>query len=321
MSHPSPYVSHRVVGAASGSSNRALVVNCQDPLKAGRCQIRVVGHMDDEANIPDAKLPWVKVRNTNLSPSMQTSTETHGLIPGAMVHCEAMGENGQDWIVTGTIPNDRKDDNQAIHPATQGKGATDNIHTDQHRKDGTFGFGMPLSQIITNTTTMGARKIRDEISKITRRTAEPVDESINKAQIPEHYGMRTTSKDPEGGTIGVFKHIGADAQAFIQQTIQNKSAIVPNALDALQQLKKVTGNPTSIEAIGPENFSKILSQLSSWFGGGGGSKQQAKKHDCAFLLNTQDQDLTPEEIIQKKLCQLIADAVAKAVNDRQTNNT
>lgn len=305
MAGPNPYNTNRNVGVAAGQSNRGLVVNVMDPLKSGRVQIRVVGHMDDEQSIPDEKLPWVKVRNGTSSASLQTSTTTHGLLPGSMVTCEAMGQGGQDWLITGTLPNDRKDDQQTIHPATQGKGDTDNSHTDDQRKDTTFAWKRPLKNVYESKTTKEARKARDEEGRKSRRSGEPVSESRDKAAIPEHYGQRTTSKDPGGGTIGVFKFSGKDPQQFIQQTIQNKSAVVPNALNALQNLKKVSGNPTSVESIGVQNYTQILSQLASWFKKNGSSKKEQQQFDCDYLLKLAE-ELVPEELKEaRKICLII----------------
>lgn len=305
---PNPYSTSKTVGAQAGQSNRGLVVNIMDPKKSGRVQIRVVGHHDDEQRIPDDKLPWVKVRNSTTTPSLQTATATHGLLPGSMITCEAMGEGGQDWLITGTIPNDRKDDQQAIHPATQGKGDTDNSHTNDQRSkvgDGTYAWHRPLNEVVESKTTKEARKQRDSAGRKSRRSGEPIAEARDKSGIPQTYGNRTTSKDPKGGTIGVFKFQGKDPQAFIQQTIQNASSVVPNALSALQSLKKVNGNPTSIQSIGSGNFSQIMSQLSSWFKSNG-NKEEQQKFDCGYLLSIAEDLLPSEELKQaRKVCEIV----------------
>lgn len=304
MSNPNPFNTSRNVGVQAGQSNRALVVNVMDPLKSGRVQIRVVGHMDDEQSIPDDKLPWVKIRNGTNTSSLQTSTTTHGLLPGSMVTCEAMGEGGQDWLVTGTIPNDRKDDQQSIHPATQGKGDTDNFFSDT-RETSNWGWSGGTSNVYNNKTTQGAKKIRDETGRKKQRSEDPIKKSHDKDLIPDHYGKRATSKDSKGGTIGVFKFQGKDAQSFIKQTIQNKSAIVPNALSALQNLKKVTSNPTSIQSIGTQNYTQILQQLSKWFKSNSKSKQEQQQFDCEFLLKTADELLNSELLAAKKICLIL----------------
>lgn len=307
MASPNPYKTNRNVGVSPGQSNRALVVNIMDPLKSGRVQIRVVGHMDDEQSIPDEKLPWVKIRNGTNTPSLQTATATHGLLPGSMVSCEAMGEGGQDWEVTGSIPNDRKDDQQSIHPATQGKGDTDNFFSDT-RESSMWGWSGGVQELYNNKTTKGARALRDKASRKSKRSEDPIKKSRDKDPVPDHYGKRTTSKDPKGGSIGVFKFAGADAQKFIQETIQNKSAVVPNALQALQSLKKVTGNPTSIDSIGASNYKNILSQLSSWFGSNG-TQEEKQKYDCEYLLSMAEDQL-PEELKQaRQLCLLIEEKI------------
>jgi hypothetical protein len=306
--HPNPYDTSKVVGAQGGSSNRALVVNVMDPLKSGRVQIRVVGHHDDEANIPDEMLPWVKVRNSTTTPSMQTATTTHGLLPGTMVTCEAFGMHGQDWLITGTLPNDKKDDNKTINSATQGKGQTDNVHTKadlsqaQHGS-GNFAWGTNLKRVYEQKTTREARQRRDSDGRDGRKSErDRVDFAHSQAPTTDNYQNRSTSKDPDGGTIGVFKSMGKDPQQFIQQTIQNKSAVVQNALSAIQNLKQVNGNPTSIESIGAGNFSAILQQLAQLFKSNSSSKQDQQKYDCNYLLSADDSTLTPEMMTQKQTC-------------------
>jgi hypothetical protein len=304
---PNPYDTNKVIGAGAGQSNRALVVNIQDPLKAGRVQIRVVGHMDDLQSIPDEKLPWVKVRASTSTPSMQTIASTHGLLPGTMVSCEAMGQGGQDWMITGTIPTDRKDDNQTIHPATQGKGDTDSIHNAQQYKEKKYSHPVELSQIVNNKTTQQARKYRDtNANKPNRTESNAKKASEDNSDVPTYYGPRNTSKDKNGGTIGAYKFSGKDAQQFIQQTVQNRSAIVPNALNALQQLKQVNGNPNSIQAIGAGNFASILSQLSQWFQMNGNKNQKDQQNfDCATLLQTPDDQLDAQALQSKQICLMV----------------
>lgn len=304
MSAPNPYHSVRNVASIPGQSDRALVVNIQDPLKAGRVQIRVVGKMDDEIGVPDEKLPWVKVMNGTSTASLQTSTTTHGLLPGSMVSVEAYGEGGQDYIIKGTIPNDRKDDQQTIHPATQGKDATDNMFPHNEYEDKMQGWSMPIGELVKSKTSKMARQIRDNTDRKKKRTKSPEKISQDESKVPKHYGQRATSKDPKGGTIGTFKFSGKDAQQFIQNAVQNKSAIVPNALSALQSLKKVTSNPSSIDSIGASNFSSILSQLSQWFKSNGGKEEQ-QKYDCEYLINAAEELLSEELKQARDLCLLV----------------
>lgn len=309
------YTPNKTVGASPGQSQRALVVNIQDPLKAGRVQVRIVGMMDDEQAIPDERLPWVKVRNSTETPSMQTSTVTHGLLPGSMVTLEGMGQGGQDYIITGTIPTDRKDDNQTIHPATQGKEATDNLWEYSGYEEKTHGWDRNIKDIVENKTTRNARKIRDQSGRKAQRKDEPITQARDKSKIPQHYGQRSTSKDPQGGTIGTFKFQGNDAQSFIQQTIQNKSAIVPSALSAIQNLKAVRGNPTSIQSIGLSNYTSIISQLAQWFKSNGGNEEQKKQYDCEWLLDQPDNMLSDKLLEAKQICLILENFVEEIESD------
>jgi hypothetical protein len=302
---PNPYSQSGVVGQEGTPTGRALVVNVMDPLKAGRVQIRVHGHHEDMMAFPDERLPWVKIGGSTGLPSMQGSGGSHGLMPGSEVHVQINGKAEQDYLVIASIPNDKKDDNQAIPPQTQGKGDTDRSHSAQHWKDKTFAWKDPLQQVVESTTTQQAIFNRDKRGRKAQKTAEPIGEARDKASVPDHYGKRTSSKDPKGGSIGTFKFPGEqDVQKFIQDTVQNKSSMVPSALEALQNLKKVAGNPTSIQSIGAGPMAGIMSQLSKLFGGGG-KNSPARKFDCALLETIPIEELTPEELAQLELCRQI----------------
>lgn len=302
MKQPSTFNTNKIVGVSPGQSQRALVVNVQDPLKAGRVQIRITGMMDNEAEIPDDRLPWVKVRNDTTTASLQTSTTTHGLLPGSMVTVEGMGQGGQDYLITGTIPNDLKDDNQTIHPATQGKGETDNIIDP---KEPNNGFDQDPYK---SKSTRAARMLRSNARK-KKRTKEPIKQA-EEEPISDQYGNRSAIKDGQkSGTIGTSKFSGKSAQQAIEKFIQNKSAIVPNGLSAIQNLMKVNGNPTSIDAIGKSNYSAILSQLANWFKSNGSSQQEKREFDCDWLLLQPDFELDEILLEAKRRCELIRDAI------------
>ncbi len=306
---PNLYKAPEVVGSKGSAITRGLVVSIQDPLKAGRVQVRITGHHDDEQAIPDDKLPWIKVSNPPTTASLQTSTTTHGLLPGSMVSLNQYGD--QDWMITSTIPNDRKDQEQTIHPSTQGE--SDNIYpvskgSTAQNGDGTHAWPKSLGEIAKVKTTREAKQLREQAGRKPKRNADPVEEAKNKAPIPAHYSSsprRTTSKDPGGGTIGTFKFDGKNAQKFIQNTIQNKSSIIPNALAAIEQLKKVNGNPTAIDSIGASNYMSILSQISSWFKSNSSDKEETLEYYCEELKKRDKESLTYEQQKSVEVCLLI----------------
>lgn len=305
---PNIYKPGRTVGQSGSAITRGLIVNIQDPEKAGRVQVRITGHHDDEQMIPDEKLPWIKVSNPTTTASLQTSTTTHGLLPGTMVALQQFGD--QDWLITSTLPTDRKDSEQTIHPATQGKGETDNIYSVQMGSyaqggDGTHGWNKDLGQIAKTKTTREAKQLREQNGRKPRRTRDPIDESVNRSPAGGSGEKRSTSKDPKGGTIGNFKFSGKNAQQFIQSTIQNKSAIIPNMLSAIEQLKKVNGNPTSIQSIGAGNYSSIMGQLSSWFKGNSSNSDDGLITDCQTLKKLDPKTLTYEQQKSLEICLLL----------------
>lgn len=311
---PDIYSMPEEVGQQGSPLTRALVVNVQDPEQTGRVQIRIVGHHDDEQQIPDNKLPWVRVMNGTTTPSLQGSSTSHGLMPGAMVAVQAYGE--QDWMITGSLPNDRRDSEQAVHPAVHGKGNTDSIwgaskNSKIQKGDGTFGWPKPLEEIFNNKTTAGAKALREQAGRKGNRTkSDPIEEAQKHSPTPSHYGFRAMGKDLQGGSIASTMFPGAqNAQKFIQQTIQNKSAVIPSALAALETLKKVKGNPTSIDSIGAGNFAGMLQQLAALFKKSGGNENEQRKLDCDELKKLPDYAMTDEMRESLRICLLIEERI------------
>lgn len=314
---PNIYSQGKSVGQQGSPLTRGLVVCVQDPLKQGRVQVRVVGHHDDEQMIPDDKLPWIKVVNGTMTPSLQGAGVMHGVLPGSMVGLNGFGE--QDWIVSSTIPNDKEDQDQSLPSAAHGKGNTDNVApaskgSTAQKGDGTHGWSKEVDKIYNNKTTQGAKELRKNGRKPRLAVQDRVKHAKEEKPVPSHYGNRKVGKDLKGGTISTTKFPGAkDAQKFIKQTIQNKSAIVPNALAALEKLKNVKGNPTSIQSIGAGNFAAIMQTLGQLFGAGGGGQKTEEQlmYDCEALKKMASVDLTDELREQLKICMVLEEEVLK----------
>jgi hypothetical protein len=301
---------------ADRTTNKALVVSIDDPLKQGRVKIRVIGHMDNEIDVPDEKLPWVKPILGPESSSLQTAAVSHRYMPGSMVTCEKMGE---DWTINGSIPNDNEQQ-QSLPPAYQGHEASDKVWdimqmSTIQKGDGSHGLGRPLGDIYKIKTTKEARQLRDQAGKLAKRTKETVEHSINGVPTPGRYNYRTAAKDPDGGTIGGVLSGGADAQQFIKDTIQNKSAVVPNMLDAMQNLKKVSGNPTSINSIGAGNFQQIIGQLQQLFKKNKGAQPEQKRFDCEWLIKQDPSALEPDLRERRRVCLLVEEQIINGETD------
>jgi len=189
---------HPTVGA-QGNYERCLVVNVMDPLKMGRCQIRIIGHQDDVSAMPDNQLLWCPVQGSVAFAGMQTSSGTHGLLPGSMVSCSRTGD--QDRVITGTLGSDREGANQSKPAQWDDK---DSIHPDEDRQNQQYAWGEHLDQRYESKTTQEALKWRDTADKFSkRRPQDSIEESQKKAKIPKSYGQRTALREGGSGGGGV----------------------------------------------------------------------------------------------------------------------
>ncbi len=193
--NPSPFnTAHPTVGA-QGNMQRALVVNVMDPLKMGRVQMRVIGHQDDVSAMPDSQLLWTPVQGSTAFAGMQTSSGTHGLLPGSMVSCSRTGD--QDWMISGTLPNDREGANQS-KPAQWDK--EDSTHPDTDRQNQQYAWGKHLDQVYeVSSTKIAMEQHRDSINKFgNRQPKDAIKESHEKALTPDRQGKRPKIKTEEG---------------------------------------------------------------------------------------------------------------------------
>src|SRR6185369_2538798 len=163
---------HPTTGAKPPNQFTALVVCIDDPQKTGRVRCRVEGHMDDLAMIPDEKLPWMKVAGMNSLPESQTTTSTHGLMPGSMVSLQLHEQS--NWTVLHPISNDQQEGNASTHPATKGK---DKVFSVEEVKSGKYGYNDRLDKIKKIRTTQEARMVRDQTNRDSKRNDEPIKQS------------------------------------------------------------------------------------------------------------------------------------------------
>lgn len=81
------------------------VENRMDPMKLGRCQVRVVGlHTEDKSILPTDDLPWaiplVPITSATISGIGRSPT---GIVQGSWVICVFMDEDKQQPIMIGTV--------------------------------------------------------------------------------------------------------------------------------------------------------------------------------------------------------------------------
>ncbi len=313
-----PHSTNPNIGSQN-SPQRAIVVDCDDPLKQGRYKIRVEGHQDDLQNVPDNQLRWVPCQSPAAFGMNQTAGASPGMTIGTTILVHGMGD-GQDMVIAGAVGNDGKEAGQSLPPAHQGKDGTDHVPSNDEYKKGEHGYGVSIDKMYKGGTTQFARQMRQS-KRRQKRNEDPVKQGKESSEGPKHYGSPKKRKDTgeSGGTIGTSMFSGQpDVQKDIQSLIQNKSAAVKNALDAMQQLKKVTGNPTSIQSIGAGNFSAIKSQLSKVYAG---NKEQEQKHDCEYLKNIPDEQLSEEDRETKRICLLVEEQLRDEEQELNSANT
>jgi hypothetical protein len=312
--------------ANQGKQRRAIVVDVMDPLKQGRVKLRYVGEHLQKA-ISDNDLPWVKPEGSPQQPGMQTMAHGpgHGLVPGSMVSCEAhdSGSSGQYVRITGTIPRDKTDGDQTMPPAAHGMTSSPRTHTEQHREQRSWGHSKGnIRRWMESKTTAEAESSRIGAAINAALTGEHVDEAYNKRTNPSWYGKQARAKDADeqSGSIGTSMFDKSkNAQKAIESLIQKKSEILKNAIPAIEQLKKVSGNPTSIQSIGAGNYSAINQQISQWYGGGadGNANKPEAISNCELLEMTANNLLTPDQLSQKKICE----ELHNLIDPTNANNT
>ncbi len=120
-----------------------------------------------------------------------------------------------------------------------------------------------------------------------------------------------------------------DAHTSIADTIKkvnNSAAIAQNFHNAIEKLKKNSGNPTAINSIGAQNYSMILSQLSSFFSTMSAQKNmEPDKEDqlffnCELLIATPNNELTEEQLLRKKICEDLEHFVSEEIRTGTVNN-
>ncbi|SVC62849.1 uncharacterized protein METZ01_LOCUS315703, partial [marine metagenome] len=94
---------------------QGVVKNRKDPLKIGRCQVRILGYHDDEKNIPDKDLPWAyPAMPINVRPNSVAT----GLVEGVWVlGFFRDGHDAQEPVITHLINYGRARDDDSYKPA------------------------------------------------------------------------------------------------------------------------------------------------------------------------------------------------------------
>lgn len=86
---------------------QGVVEDVNDPLKLGRCRVRIIGfHSENKADIPTDHLPWAAVSQPTTSAALSgIGFSPSGLLPGSwVIGFFRDGTNQQDPLIIGSIP-------------------------------------------------------------------------------------------------------------------------------------------------------------------------------------------------------------------------
>ena len=82
-----------------------VVENIEDPLKLGRCKVRITGiHTDSLSELPTDDLPWALVLGGTSSANVSGIGETTRILKGSWVVVSFMDDHYQKPLIWGTIP-------------------------------------------------------------------------------------------------------------------------------------------------------------------------------------------------------------------------
>ena len=163
----------------------------------------------------------------------------------------AMGMEGQpDGPESGINPRTLDGDQNLKDPMSE-------------QEDSDRGWGSPNPTEVHDTIQSFTHTMRYQEDKATQGREKTKNEYGNKAL---RYKDKNKALSIARGAESRFDN-SQQVMDFIEKTVQNKGAALPEILPMLQSLKKVDGmnNPPAIKAVGPQNYIKFVGQLTSFF--------------------------------------------------------
>lgn len=248
--------------------SQGIVVNVKDdPEKAGRAQIRLIGDESDEQDIPDKQLIWARPMTPTTSPNLKGVGTSARLLPGSVVMVlRTGGPAAQEHIILGTVGRGEKDDKTDTNPAVHGKGETFKSPPPESQE---LPQSWPTGKLASDiTTTREAIQTNDGSRK---REEDKVAQGQKKRKAGGSGKERTTARFLGDGHASIGADIPWDKAQNPKETIQgkinNKSAAVPSFLPMIEQLKQVKSgmNPNSIQSVGAGNLMGALQSLAKLF--------------------------------------------------------
>ena len=263
----------------------ATVVSDDNPDKRGQWQIRLDSELN-EMKMPPEDLMWAHELSSGHS-RMGGSGMNGQYPPGSRVLCMIMpGDDGDQRIIMGGMAasDPPKDEGGGGGSVSERKRADYN----PGMQDGTASEKHPPNS--DNSKTFGWDTYPyDKAGELMQRL-EFWQHNREESKREQGQNNSRNQYDQMAGqkmeTLSIGKDIKFDnsqnPMEFIEKKIQNSGAALPEILKMVEQLRNVKGgsNPPAIQAVGPQNYTKFLGQLSAFFPSLQKSdKQQAQQSD------------------------------------------
>jgi len=222
-----------------------VVENRQDPLKLGRCQVRIVGiHTDDKTLLPTADLPWAyPVQPVTSAAISGIGNSPVGPVPGTWVVVMFRDEDQQMPIIMGTIGG--------IPQTKSGARALDDSNDSILPTDGgylTSSDGTVVTDGSGNPITTGTNQANNSAPTTPTPAAVPVAKSgdtITKLTPPPKSGATNKATDGIKALIAACDKVGLTtkyAKAALLGIAGGESKWVP-------QLEAYNYNPVRLKQI------------------------------------------------------------------------
>lgn len=268
----------------------AVVVDIKDPNETGRIKCRILGEQDDQAKIPDDKLPWYQCITSN-SPQVggvgQWPNGNYAV--GSKVMLMNMGQQG--FFIMGSMPNNETEKGkQDRDMESTSKTKRQKIEAGKPKMPVSFKGGF-LGDLNGSMTAM--QMLNNRLPYGHSPDANPKMNIHMQSGIPSYLGSRMGLKVPFGKppfSIGSFAHNMGDVtnpQSYIQGKLGSMGEMIPGALSIVDNLKKTAAQGLQIPAItsigGMGNFTGAIMGILSLIKATG-SKQKSEKNNLFYTI-------------------------------------
>lgn len=272
---------------------KAEVVNVKDdPEKANRCQVRIIGHQEDQIKIPDENLIWARPMQAG-GAALKGVGFSPRYLPGSVVEIMVRGgPDSQEYTIMGAVGRGGKDDQSDTHPTIRGHGATDLSPLPEDKE---YGFS---SRPTEKKKTQDVRRINEEPRK---RNKSKIEQGQKLSQAGGSGKKRTGARFIDEGFLSIGKDVsfdnGQNPMKFIKDKIQNKGAVVPSMIDMVETLRTFNTNttPHAIQSVGAGNYLSFISQLQKFF-----KKRSGSSSSSSDSPPKKQEEKTPEEISEEE---------------------